>query len=214
MPYEPTGAKKSVFITRCPINEGHECGKGRSQLKRCVSEDDARMTVYNHIKWSPYHNEDSARATEFMEKADVERYEEDEQTYVATDDESDASGVPPPADRQPRKKRRRNVQGQASSSQARDQAGDAINRMPLNLVPRILGATTVALLPPSADDDTKVTFRKSQLKLIHDCIVRAAHGARQAENIAERALAAFSSEAQNLERIADSLGSAITGNTT
>jgi hypothetical protein len=204
---------KSVYVTRCPINEGHECGKGRSQLKRCDNRDDAKQTVYNHIRYSPYHKEDSARAKEFMDKAEIEHHEEEEQIYVATDD-SEASCFPPPKERDPKRKRRRTQQAHTSSSQPRrdDQAGDAINRMHMISPPRSLGATSVALLPPSEDDNEKVTFRKSQLKLIHDCIVRAAHGARQAENIAERALAAFSSEAQNLERIADSLGSALTRN--
>jgi hypothetical protein len=213
MPYETTGAMKSIYISRCPINEGNGCGKGRSQLKRCDSMDDARQSVYNHIRYSPYHKEDSARAKEFMDKAEIETFEEEEQKYVATD-ESEASDFPPPAERDPQRKRRRKQHSNASTSQARrdDQAGHAIDRMSVAFAPRFAGGIAVALLPPSEDDDEKVTFRKSQLKLIHDCIVRAAHGARQAENIAERALAAFQSEAQNLERIATALGSALTRN--
>jgi hypothetical protein len=221
MPYETTGAMKTIYISRCPINEGNGCGKGRSQLKRCDSMDDARHSVYNHIRYSPYHKEDMARAKEFMDKADIESFEEEVHEYVVTD-ESEASDFPPPAERDPSKKRRKRQHSNTSNSQVRrgdtsqprrdNQAGHAIDGMNVQFAPRFAGAIAVALLPPSDDDDEKVTFRKSQLKLIHDCIVRAAHGARQAENIAERALAAFQSEAQNLERIATALGSALTRN--
>jgi hypothetical protein len=91
------------------------------QLKRCDSKDDAKTTVYNDIKHSPYHKEDSARAKEFMEKAEVECYEEDEQIYVATDD-SDASCFPPPAERQPRKKKEQEARKASADAEKESKA--------------------------------------------------------------------------------------------
>jgi hypothetical protein len=67
---------------------------------------------------------------------------------------------------------------------------------------RPAGAKPIA---PSSDDEDVVLMRKSQLKTIHDSIIRASSAATQAQNVCEAAGSSFGREALLLNRLASEI---------
>ena len=213
MPYTSTGERTRVYIARCSVNNGIDCGKNKALIKRCFSEGDARRSQFMHCHFSPYHRIGTEEAEDIAASCVIEDWSEEEVVYENSepdcDDEEDLDRrpAPPPL-------KRRNKGGKGGGRSTASTSVVAAPEVALRLPPRVgeavvLRQTSPILMPPDQDDDQLVTVRRSQLKCIHDCVVRASHAARQAESIAERALSAFQSEGDNLERIARALGQSI-----
>eukprot|EP00969_Alexandrium_andersonii_P307853 13608072-Alexandrium_andersonii.AAC.1 len=68
-----------VWACWCPC--GDVCGKKNRMLKKKLSEEDARWAVTNHLMTSPSHmmSQEEAEATALV--ADIESWEEDEESW-------------------------------------------------------------------------------------------------------------------------------------
>ena len=46
-----------TWVGYCPHPRGESCTKGQGQIKRCTSEAQARMSIFNHVQFSEHHRQ-------------------------------------------------------------------------------------------------------------------------------------------------------------
>ena len=225
MPSFPTGGRVKIFSASCPINNGRDCGRNNSALRRCFDLASAQNSVFNHIHGSPKpnHSIPAAQAREMADNVHVNDWSESEYEHLPTDDENELAPADDAAPREPREHgedapppRHRHKRRRTTTATAGRSSGSRFEGPPARVHPLLdLGIGTelaqqrLSTIAPDNRDNDLVSLRRSQIKCLHDCIVRSAHSIRAAKSVCERATAAFELEAANVERIAHTLGSMI-----
>jgi len=216
MPAVPTGRRITYYSGSCPINNGHDCGRRGGAIRKCTDEHSARATVFNHVHRSPKpnHSKSAEEAKGLADRVELNiwsesEYEnltdhEDEEEADAFEGEQAASAAAPPS--------------RSGNNAPKRRKGERFERVQplvdlgvgagvLGIMSSGLGSHQLGTIAPDQTDDQVLSLRRSQLKCVHDCIVRAALSIRGAKAVCERAVTAFELEATNVERIAATLGS-------
>ena len=178
------------------------------------------MAVFNHLRWSPYHDLSYEEAMAYVSQLDYEpaQYPDDRwlQVNESEDNEREIKGLKKePDDRSeesegaaevPSRKRRRQTREERSST-----PGPSMRPKPPAHAPAagILGTQRVprpprALPAPSHFDDKRypdVVLRHGEAKQLLDKVPRAIGNVKQAENACHAAAKAFRHEATALEEV-------------
>ena len=185
----------------CPLHRQHTCSKP-VLLRSCDDYEYGLKAVANHLAYSPHHGGGAGKRGLTWEKAqelaDEYQYDTWEAEYEEQPREqrADSKNQPPP------KKTKASGSQQVVQQPAQQSWQPHQTVQGAQLVSMAAANTSVSMfMPHLPSDENQVHFRRSELKSLHDSLVRASQAARAAENVAQQGVAAFGAEANHLEHL-------------